>query len=72
MDRLSLPKLAHLETLTADDLPHLLEQRQRVYEALEDRRLDFIEYMRLYDASMWLTEQIVYLKAKRRNVSVDL
>lgn len=71
MDRLSIPKLAHLETLTRDDLPRLIEQRQRVYEAMEDRRVDGPDMARLTDMMMWLTEQIVYCKALPFSIDTD-
>lgn len=68
MDKLSIPKLAHLETLSRDDLPRLIEQRQRVYEAMEDRRVDIPDMNRLVDMMMWLTEQIVYCKSLRHSI----
>lgn len=67
MDRLSIPKLAHLETLSIDDLPRLEERRKVVYAAMDSGQFTRQDYNRLYDMMMWLTEQIAYLKAKQRN-----
>lgn len=59
----NLPKFCHLQTLTGNELPHLIERRQAVYAAMKCD-IDAKEYARLVDMMMWLTEQIVYLKSK--------
>jgi len=70
MDRLSPPKLAHLETLTRDNLPGLEAQRDDVREELT-RAIWAWDVIRLNNRLAWLTEQIVYCKALPFSLDTD-
>lgn len=58
-----LAKYAHLQALAPEDLPRLIDDRKRCYEAFTECACAK-DLARLLDAIMWLTEQIVYLKAR--------
>lgn len=70
---LTPPKVWHLETLNKDDLPHLIERRQAVYNAMDmqvdedgNALIDAAELTRLFEMMLWLTEQIVYLRSRSK------
>lgn len=62
--QMKMAKQAHLETLSKDDLPHLIERRDAVLTALSG----YIEYKseedKLFTMFEWLEEQIIYLQAR--------
>lgn len=66
MDRLSPLQLAHLEKLTPADLPRLEAQRDDVTEELT-RVIWAWDAIRLHNRLAWITEQIVYIRAKARD-----
>lgn len=60
----SLPQFCHLEMLTPDDLPRLIEQRKLIYQCMDTQPCSPEDFACYWGMMLWATEQIVYLKLK--------